>query len=150
MSAPVQYPAVPLAGRDGATTGEVTVDPRNGAMMATVDGRPFAARPPAGKRRSLDTGFLELRKSLRRAGYQVQACGTCQHFRFSESSREMSAGFSGYCGLGRAELGSAGFGTVGVGATRPPIVTLFFSCPDWSGRDERELSALFARGGEAN
>ena len=145
MSGPVHYPAVPLDSRNGEAVGEVTVDPRNGAMAAIVAGRPFAARPPAGKRRSLDTGFLELRKTLRRAGYGVRACGTCQHFRFSEASRAMSAGFSGYCGLGHHELGGASLGTTGVGGSRPPVVTLFFSCPDWAGRDERELADVFAR-----
>ena len=150
MSSPVQYPAVPLAGRDGVTNGEVTVDPRNGAMTATVAGLQFVARPPAGRRRALDTGFLELRKTLRRAGYQVQACGTCRHFRFSDASREMSAGLSGYCGLGHHELGGSSFGATSFGGTRAPIVTLFFNCPDWSGRDERELADLFARRGETN
>ncbi len=150
MSGPVQYPAVPLVGRDGAATGEVTVDPRNGAMTATVAGRPFAARPPAGRRRALDTGFLELRKVLRRAGYRVQACGTCRHFRFSEASRAMSAGLSGYCGLGHHELGGSSLGATGVGAARAPVVTLFFSCPEWAGRDEGELAELFARQGDAD
>lgn len=150
MSGPVQYPAVPLAGRDGAASGEVTVDPRNGAMTATVAGRPFAARPPAGCRRALDTSFLELRKKLRRAGYQVHACGTCQHFRFSAASRAMSAGLSGYCGLGHHELGGSSLGASGLGTARAPIVTLFFSCPDWSGRDERELADFFARQGDTN
>ncbi len=150
MSVPVVYPAVPLSGPDGETTGVVTIDTRTGAMTATVNDRPFVSRPPAGRRRSLDTGFIELRKVLRRDGYRLRSCGACSHFRYSVASREMSAGLSGYCGLGHHEVGPANFITTGPRATAMPIVTLYYGCPDWDGRAERDLAEFFARkGGES-
>jgi hypothetical protein len=145
----VQYPAVPLAGPDGEATGPVAVDPRTGATTATVHGRPFASRPQAGRRRALDDSFLELRKVLRRAGYRMQTCGSCRHFRYTPASRDMSAGLSGYCGLGHHETGLASIGPAGPGGASSPVVTLYFSCPDWEGRDERALADFFSRkGGE--
>jgi hypothetical protein len=148
MSIPVQYPAVPLSGPDGDTTGVVTIDTRTGAMTATVNDRPFVSRPPAGRRRSLDTAFIELRKVLRRGGYRLRSCGACSHFRYSVASREMSAGLSGYCGLGHHEAGPANFIAAGSGTTAQPIVTLYHGCPDWDGRVERDLADFFARKGD--
>lgn len=150
MTGVVRYPVVPLLTADGETTGEVAIDARTGATTATVAGRTFASRPKAGLRRALDTSFLELRKALRRGGYRPRTCGACRHFRYSESSRGLSAGLSGYCGLGHREMGQVGIGVAGIGSAAPPVVTLYFSCPDWAGRDERELTAFFARGGVAN
>jgi hypothetical protein len=141
----VQYPAVPLAGPDGEATGAVVIDPRTGATTATVAGRPFASRPKAGRRRALDDSFLELRKALRRGGYRLRTCGACQHFRYSAASRDMSSGLSGYCGLGHREAGLASIGPAGPGGATAPVVTLYFSCPDWDGRDERALADFFAR-----
>lgn len=146
MTGEVRYPAVPVLTADGETTGEVVIDTRTGATTATVAGRTFASRPKAGLRRSLDTSFLELRKALRRGGYRPRTCGACRRFRYSESSRELSAGLSGYCGLGRREIGQIGVGVGGTGSAAPPVVTLYFHCPDWEGRDERDLAAFFARG----
>lgn len=145
MTGSVRYPAVPLLTADGETMGEVAIDTRTGATTATVTGRIFASRPKAGLRRSLDTSFLELRKALRRGGYRPRTCGACRHFRYSESSRDLSAGLSGYCGLGHREMGQIGTGVGASGSAAPPVVTLYFSCPDWDGRDERELAAFFAR-----
>lgn len=145
MASEITYPAVTLTNAAGELTAAVTIDPRNGASAALVAGRSFSTRPPAGTRRSLDTGFLELRKTLRRAGYRLRCCGTCAHFRYSASSRDMSAGLSGYCGEGAREPGLASFGPAGPGATTAPIVTLYFGCPAWSGRDEQELTDFFAR-----
>ncbi len=145
MSGLVEYPAVPVSGRDEQTQGAVAVDPRTGAITAEIAGRAFVTRPPGGKRRTLDAGFVELRKVLRRAGYTLQTCGTCQYFRYSAASREMSAGLSGYCGLGHNELGSVTLGGGGALANRAPVVTLLFSCPAWVGRDERELTDFFTR-----
>ena len=71
MAGEVRYPAVALSGAGGAATAEVTIDPRSGTTSALVAGRPFASRPHAGHRRSLDASFLELRKTLRRV------CKTC-------------------------------------------------------------------------
>lgn len=150
MSLPVQYPAVPLSGPEGDTTGMVTIDARTGAMTATVNGRPFVSRPPAGRRRALDAGFLDLRKALRRRGYRLRSCGACRHFRYSAAARDMSAGLSGYCGLGHHEATLAGFGAIGPGAMGAPIVTLYFGCPAWEARDERELADFFARKGGAS
>ena len=148
MSGQVDYPAVPLSGQGEDTTGAVTIDPRTGAMTATVNGRPFVTRPPAGRRRSLDNGFIELRKALRRGGYRLRSCGACGHFRYSAASRDMSAGLSGYCGLGHHEAGPASLGATGFGTRAAPIVTLFYSCSDWEGRDERALADFFARQGD--
>jgi hypothetical protein len=148
MSGPVQYPAVPLDSPAGETTGAVTVDPRTGATTATVAGRPFASRPPAGRRRALDASFLDLRKALRRGGYRLLTCGACRHFRYSAAARDLSAGLSGYCGLGHSEAGPASIGPAGPGGATAPVVTLYFSCPDWDGRDERALADFFARKGE--
>ena len=136
----------------GATSGSLTsrtgkYDMRTGAMTATVNGRPFVTRPPVG-RRSLDNGFIELRKALRRGGYRLRSCGACGHFRYSAASRDMSAGLSGYCGLGHHEAGPASLGATGFGTRAAPIVTLFYSCPDWEGRDERALADFFARQGD--
>ena len=36
---------------------------------------------------------------LRPEGFIIEACATCQHFRFSRMSRDMSAGSTGYCTL---------------------------------------------------
>lgn len=149
MSGTIDYPAVPLAGPDGDFSAAVALDPRNGAATATVHGRAFASRPAVGRRRGLDTSFLDLRKTLRRAGYQLHTCGACQHFRYSDASRAMSAGLSGYCGLGRREAGPASFGAVGTGGGGAPVVTLYFGCPDWAGRDERDLADFFAKAGDA-
>lgn len=146
MATEIKYPAVPLASATGAASAEVTIDPSNGATVAVVAGRPFASRPAAGRRRSLDTSFVELRKTLRRGGYRLESCGTCRHFRYSASSREMSAGLSGYCGLGHREAGLASMGPAGPGGATAPVVTLYYGCPDWDGRDERELADFFARG----
>jgi hypothetical protein len=143
----VQYPAVPLVGPDGEATGVVAIDPRTGATTATVDGRPFASRPRAGRRRALDDSFLELRKALRRGGYRLRTCGACQHFRYSAAARDLSSGLSGYCGLGHREAGPASIGPAGPGGVTAPVVTLYFSCPDWDGRDERALADFFARAG---
>lgn len=143
--AEVRYPAVPLSGASGATMAEVTIDPRTGTATAVVDGRPFASRPQTGRRRSLDTSFLELRRALRRGGYAIQSCGTCRQFRYSAASREMSAGLSGYCGLGRSEAGLASLGPAGPSRALAPVVTLFFSCPEWAGRDDREVTEFFAQ-----
>lgn len=145
MADPVQYPAIPLASADGAITGAVTIDPRTGATVADVAGRTFASRPKAGRRRALDTSFLELRKELRRAGYRPRTCGACRHFRYSDQSRDLSAGLSGYCGLGHRETGPAAIGPAGEAPAPLPVVTLYFTCPDWDGRDERELAEFFAR-----
>lgn len=147
MVAEVHYPAVPLDGKAGAATAEVTIDPHTGATTAIVTGRPFASRPQAGKRRSLDTSFLELRKALRRGGYRLRSCGTCRHFRYSAASREMSAGLSGYCGRGHREAGLASMGPAGPGGATAPVVTLYFGCPEWDGRDEHALAEFFARTG---
>jgi len=145
MAGEIQYPAVPLAAVDGALTGAVQVDPRTGGTVATVAGRAFATRPKAGLRRPLDESFLEVRKALRRGGYRLQTCGACQHFRYTVTSRAMSAGLSGYCGLGRREPGLASMGPAGPDAAAAPVVTLYFGCPDWVGRDERALAEFFAR-----
>lgn len=145
MAGPINYPAVPLLTPDGEVIGAVEIDPRTGTTVATVGGRTFASRPKAGLRRSLDKSFLELRKELRRGGYRPRTCGMCRHFRFSASSRDMSAGLSGYCGLGHREGGSSALGVTALGVSPPPVVTLYFSCSDWDGRDERELAAFFAR-----
>jgi hypothetical protein len=136
---------VPLSGPEGDTTGVVTIDTRTGAVTATVNDRPFVSRPPAGRRRSLDTGFIELRKALRRGGYRLRSCGACGHFRYSVASRDMSAGLSGYCGLGHHEAGPANFIAVGSKSAPMPIVTLYYGCPDWEGRTERDLADFFAR-----
>lgn len=145
MTGGIQYPAVPLALADGETTGAVAIDQRTGATTATVAGRAFASRPKAGVRRSLDDSFLELRKALRRGGYRLHTCGACRHFRYSASSRELSAGLSGYCGLGHREAGLASIGPAGPGGSAAPVVTLYFSCPAWDGRDERALAEFYAR-----
>ena len=145
MASEVHYPAVSLTGASGAASAEVTIDPHTGATTAVVSGRPFASRPPTGKRRSLDTSFLELRKALWRGGYRLQSCGSCRHFRYSTASRDMSAGLSGYCGLGHSEAGLASMGPAGPGGATAPVVTLYFGCPDWEGRDERALTEFFAR-----
>ncbi|MFN8513076.1 MAG: hypothetical protein U0232_25000 [Thermomicrobiales bacterium] len=145
MAGEVRYPAVPVVGAGGAASAEVMLDARTGATTAVIAGRPFASRPQAGRRRSLDTSFLELRKVLRRGGYRLQSCGTCQHFRYSASSRDMSAGLSGYCGLGHREPGLASIGPAGPAGATAPVVTLYFGCPDWDGRDERALAEFFAR-----
>jgi hypothetical protein len=145
MAGEVSYPAVSVVGAGGATSAEVTLDARTGATTAVIAGRPFASRPQAGRRRSLDASFLELRKVLRRGGYRLQSCGTCQHFRYSDSSRDMSAGLSGYCGLGHRETGQASIGPAGPAGAAAPVVTLYFGCPDWDGRDEKALAEFFAR-----
>lgn len=150
MADTVTYPAVPFLAADGEVAGDVVIDPRTGATTANVAGRAFASRPKSGLRRPLDKGFLDLRKELRRGGYRPRVCGACRHFRYSESSRDLSAGLSGYCGLGHREAGRAGIGVSGPGASAPPVVTLYFSCPDWDARDERELAAFFARRGAEN
>lgn len=149
MTGAVQYPAVPLVGTEGDLTGAVTIDPRTGATTAIVNERPFVSRPQSGRRRSLDDSFVELRKVLRRGGYRLRTCGACRHFRYSVASRDMSAGLSGYCGLGHQEAGLASVGPAGPTGASSPVVTLYFSCPDWDGRDERALADFFARkGGE--
>ena len=56
----------------------------------------------------------------------------------------MSAGLSGYCGLGRREAGLASIGPTGPGVMTAPVVTLYFGCLEWNGRDERELTEFFA------
>lgn len=145
MTGAVQYPAVPLSGPDGEGTAVVTIDPRTGAATATVNERPFTSRPSTGRRRSLDDSFLDLRKILRRSGYRLRTCGSCRHFRYSAASRDMSAGLSGYCGLGHWEAGLASIGPAGPGGASAPVVTLYFSCADWDGRDERALAEFFAR-----
>ena len=147
MSAPLRYPAVAVTGAAGDLTAEVAIDARTGATTATVAGRAFVSKPPAGRRRALDDSFLELRKALRRGGYRLRSCGTCQHFRYSPASRDMSAGLSGYCGLGHREPGLASIGPAGPGGATAPVVTLYFGCPDWDGREERELAEFFARRG---
>ena len=144
MADPIRYPAVPLATMDAEETAAVTIDQRTGATVAVVAGRTFASRPKAGRGRSLDDAFLDLRKELRRGGLRPRTCGACRHFRYSAQSRDLSAGLSGYCGLGHREAGPAAFGFTGTG-TAAPVVTLYFSCPDWDGRDERELADFFAR-----
>lgn len=144
MADPIRYPAVPLAAIDAEETAEVTIDQRTGATVAVVAGRTFASRPKAGRRRSLDDAFLDLRKELRRGGLRPRTCGACRHFRYSGQSRDLSAGLSGYCGLGHREAGPAALGFTGAGIAAP-VVTLYFSCPDWDGRDERELADFFAR-----
>jgi len=141
----IEYSAVPLNGPDGEILGAVALDPRNGAATATVNARPFVSRPAVGRRRGLDTGFLDLRKVLRRGGYHLRTCGVCRHFRYSAASRDMSSGLSGYCGLGRHEAGLASLGPSGVGSENAPVVTLYFSCPDWDGRDERAVVEFFTR-----
>jgi len=146
MAGEVRYPAVALASSTGVATAEVTIDPRSGAISALVAGRPFASRPHAGHRRSLDASFLELRKALRRGGYSIQSCGSCRHFRYSAASRSMSAGLSGYCGMGHKEAGLASIGPAGPDGATAPVVTLYFGCPEWAGRDERELAEFFAQG----
>lgn len=145
MSRTITYPAVALAGPAGDLAAEVTIEPRTGATTATVNGRAFVSRPQAGRRRALDDSFLELRKALRRGGYRLRSCGTCRHFRYSAASRDLSAGLSGYCGLGHRETGPATIGPSSPGGAAAPIVTLYFGCPDWDGRDERALADFFAR-----
>lgn len=145
MSGTVNYPTVALTGPTGELTANVTIDTRTGATTATVNGRAFASRPPSGRRRSLDDSFLELRKALRRGGYRLRSCGSCCQFRYSDASRDMSAGLSGYCGLGHREAGLASIGPAGPTGAVAPVVTLYFGCPDWEGRDERALAEFFAR-----
>jgi hypothetical protein len=144
-SGAIQYPAVPLNGPDGPTVGTVTVEPRTGATTALVHERSYASRPAPGRRRPLDASFLELRKALRRGGYRLATCGTCQHFRYTAASRGFSSGLSGYCGRGHREpMGSGASGSV-PGEAATPVVTLYFGCPEWDGRDERALVDFFAR-----
>ena len=141
----IHYPTVPLNGPDGPTSGAVTIDPRTGATTAIVHERPYASRPAAGRRRPLDASFLELRKTLRRGGYRLQACGTCQHFRYTAASRDFSGGLSGYCGRGHREPMGSGASASLPGEAATPVVTLYFGCPEWEGRDERALVDFFAR-----
>lgn len=150
MSGPIHYPAVPLSGPDGPTVGAVTIEPRTGATTALVHERPYASRPAPGLRRPLDMSFLELRKALRRGGYRLHTCGTCQHFRYSAAARDLSGGLSGYCGCGHREPSLAGPGAGLSGGAAVPVVTLYFGCPDWVGRDERALTDFFARTDPAN
>jgi hypothetical protein len=115
--------------RKGASIEQVTLVPEEGS--AVVDGYPvhvlvatFGTREfrlqfggaPCGPREA-----FRVLNEFCPDGFVAEVCATCEHFRFSGMSRDMSAGSSGYCTQVRA-------GDDRKSGGRPPVVSVFHTC----------------------